>query len=376
MGRLEELAKRKKRKEEQNGDIEEFWKEFCKRASEGQVIPIISNSMRTNRIFDVDEDEDLGVSEDTIKEKDVDDRTIEEELAAIWANQLGYPMDEKHKMAQVAQYNRVRAFDDQQAKTNYLEFLKKIALLVAEEDNAVDTGRVETLREELSEASFADIADALRYPRFSEGQADPLLILARLNLPIYVTTSYHGFMERALAAAGRQSRTQICYWTGEPIEFRPEDEDYRIDSDFVPTSEKPLVFHLFGFEKYPETLVLSEDDYLDFLVKISQDTSQEKPIIPLYLQKALTQSSLLLMGYRVQDWDFRVLYRGIIKPETNSLRKFSVAIQLNPKEQKGLVPNEDVQRYLEKYFGPSFRVIWLENNDFIRELWAEWERWR
>ena len=40
------------------------------------------------------------------------------------------------------------------------------------------------------------------------------------------------------------------------------------DPLYEPTPEAPLVFHLFGLERFPETLVLSIDDYLDVLVRV------------------------------------------------------------------------------------------------------------
>jgi hypothetical protein len=57
--------------------------------------------------------------------------------------------------------------------------------------------------------------------------------------------------------------------------------------------------------------VLTEDDYLDFLVKVSWDNT----VIPPRIAEALTDSSLLLLGYHLQDWDFRVMFRGSDQPQ-------------------------------------------------------------
>ncbi len=178
-----------------------------------------------------------------------------------------------------------------------------------------------------------------------------------------------------MAANGRTPRAQICFWSGEPVEFA--DDRHRVDPDFVPSAEEPLVYHLYGLETYPESLVLSEDDYLDFLARIVRDTSQKNPIVPRYLRKALTQSSLLLLGYRLQDWDFRVLFRGVLSTTPGSLRKFSVALQLAPEEQHAIVSAAEAKEYLEKYFGSSnFNVEWGSSTRFVQKLWEAWNQWR
>ncbi len=46
----------------------------------------------------------------------------------------------------------------------------------------------------------------------------------------------------------------------------------------------------------------TEDDYLDFLCAISGDLS----LLPPRIQEAFTDTSLLFLGHRIADWDFRV----------------------------------------------------------------------
>ena len=113
----------------------------------------------------------------------------------------------------------------------------------------------------------------------------------------------------------------------------------------------------------PESLVLTEDDYLDFLVNISSDQA----LLPLRIQRALTGASLLFIGYRLADWSFRVLYRGLISSMEASLRRISVAVQLPPEDQ-------DVQNYLAEYFGNiNVKVYWGTARDFSAELRERWE---
>ena len=210
----------------------------------------------------------------------------------------------------------------------------------------------------------------LDYPQFPEGQENPLRLLARLPLPVYITTSFYDFLERALVAEGRQPFTQVCFWTRQVVNPDPQ---HVTDYNFVPSEQQPLVYHLFGLEKYPATLVLSEADFLDFLLRITQDTDTQNPIIPIYLKGKLSASSLVLAGYRLRDWDFRVLYRIV---RDSPLHPFSMLVQIDPKQTSGITDSEEARKYLEEYFRESFKIQWSDPNDFVNQLWEEWNKWR
>ena len=389
---------------------QDFWRDLNLRIKSGQVIPIISDSVRTERIFDLDydydldlrtedgsfhapdmeaEDDDLHTSDRETgdggghsldkDEKDNDlhaaSLNVEEELAEVWAERIGYPLvHDKHRLARVAVYNRVCCLDEEQAKTNYLRFLKTLLLEDAEEDGEV-ADLVPDLREQQDSLSFSAIASQLGYPKYASADDDPLRLLARLPLPIYITTSFHDFMERALADEKRPYRTQICFLKGPPLRLEPE---HQPDPTYVPSPKKPVVYHLHGFEDYASSLILSEDDYLDFLVRVSEEgKDSHEPLIPLYLTGALTESSLMLLGYRLHDWDFRVVFRGLIKAKHVSLRKFGLAIQLDPAEQREIKDSEKAREYLETYFQPEkFIVDWGTTDRFVKGLYRRYNNWR
>jgi hypothetical protein len=352
MSRLKQKAERR-RQEAQNQEQVGFWPELCRRIDAGQVIPIISNSVFNDHIFDMDGDGILGISSG---DENPQGWSIEEQLADAWAYEVRFPLTEQHWLPRVALFDRVvNSRDDLDGKTRYLDWLKDSLLTLAEDDEEVDPDTLEELRDDLQQNSFADIAVELGYPRPVQGIADPLALMARLKLPIYITTSPFDFLERAIMAERRQPRTQVCFWSEEPVTYL--DAEHKTDYDFTPTAENPLVYHLFGLEAYPESMVLNEDDYLDFLAKISKDMVQKRPLLPLYLRKAITQSSLILLGYRLRDWDFRVMYRGLIN-------------------QNRAASAEQICTYLEKYFGGSnFTVEWDSSHGFMDALWEAWQRW-
>lgn len=372
MSRLKARAEQKAnlaKQQEQAG----HWLELCRRIEAGQVIPIVSNSIFNDQIFDIDGDGMLGISS---SETNPNNWNIQEQLSDAYAAEINYPLNEQHRLALVTLFDRVfNGPDDSAAKTRYLNWLKDALLFLAEDDPQVSSDQIEELRDEIKHNNFGQIATELGYPRPNAGQVDSLQLLARLKLPIYITTSPFNFLERAILNDNTMPRTQICFWAEEPVKFK--DDSHKTDYSYEPTPQNPVVYHLFGLEDYPKSMVLTEDDYLDFLVAISRDTSQEKPILPLYLRRALTQSSLILLGYRLRDWDFRVMFRGLINATPSSLRMFNLAIQLDPTDQDRAVSSEQIRDYLDNYFGSSnFTVEWATTNGFVKRLWEEWQRWR
>ena len=99
-------------------------------------------------------------------------------------------------------------------------------------------------------------------------------LLAELPLPIYMTTNYDDFMFRALLARKKNVQKELCRWN-KSIQEQPS----LFDMGFVPTPENPVVYHLHGHKDHVGSLVLTEDDYLEFLVSISSNDQPNNRVI-------------------------------------------------------------------------------------------------
>lgn len=351
--------------------------------SGGTIVPVISNSFRMNEIF-----RSITTLTDKIPKTPISSDeylTVHEQLTKEWANEINYPLPDDYNLARVAQYFQVQEKNTVNAKTKYLNFLKKYLLANASKDYE---SIVADLRIRTEERTFSEIVTRLEYPHFPPEFIDPLTQLANLPLPIYITTSYYNFLERALEQAGKGSmvkvgnaeirkvRTQVLSWSGGKAR-KPD----LPDPEFSPSPEEPVVYHLFGLENYPPTLVLSEDDYMNFLMSVAQEksrpqTAEEKnPAIPTVLRDALSQSQLLILGYNLQDWEFRVLFRFILefRPPVDSPR--SPVIQLKPRPKK-IDDEKRTLRYLYEYFDKQqFSVKWTSAESYIQKLADEWDRY-
>ena len=184
-----------------------------------------------------------------------------------------------------------------------------------------------------------------------------------------MTTSYHVFLERALIDEHKEPRTQVIFWeTGREYDDAVAAKHYP-DPTFNPTPTNPAVYHLFGLENYPGSLVLSEDDYMKFLISVVSDTDTQRPIVPPRLRRALASCHLLLMGYHLSDWDFRVLFRFILNYRQSEVAKQGIFIQLKPKEEI-----RQLLDYLRRYFNmKKFEIEWRSPEEFVQSLWEEWK---
>lgn len=318
------------------------WKEtIIDRIKDGKVVPIISNSFMNDLVFG-----------------------SHQRLIQGWAKYIRYPLvNQAHDLAKIAQYESVsqidgnQGVDEDRVKEKYLKFLSWALASMAKRDPNIPVETQNELEEQTKELTVSGVAWKLNYPSLDSSRENPLLLLADLPLPIYLTTSYHDFLEAALRyKAGKEPRTEVYRWH-EGLRHLPSIFDR--ERDYQPSPQQPLVYHLHGFDRHPESLVLTEDDYLDFLVNVSGT------VLPRVME-ALTQSSLVMLGYSLASWDFRVLFRGLIKPRPKRLT--SVAIQLEE--------NDTEKEYLQKYLRQvRFEVEWLDPEDphrFIRELHQGW----
>ena len=255
------------------------------------------------------------------------------ELALRWADEFEFPLSDSTNLGQVAQFI------------------------------AIERGGI------FPKKLFRWLLQDTESPDFSE-PSEPHGALADLRLPIYITTNYDRFMFEALQSRGVSPSRRVCGWN-ELIRERPS-----AIVDDAPKPTNPLVYHLHGHCKEPHSMVLTEDDYLEFLVRLSKDGSER--LLPPVVRAALAETSLLFVGYSLADWDFRVLFRGLIGSLGATLGSMSIAVQLDPPARH---PSEHwlvrAQEYVQDYFKEiqklSVRVYWGDARKFSCELSERWK---
>ncbi|MGH3693654.1 MAG: SIR2 family NAD-dependent protein deacylase [Pseudonocardiaceae bacterium] len=195
---------------------------------------------------------------------------------------------------------------------------------------------------------------------------EPHALLAKFPLPVYLTTNYDDFMVRALEHAGKRPYAATCPWyKGAPPSGL---------KDSVLSADTPIVYHLHGrcmqnSRRTSESLVLTESDYLEFLVNLGSDRAADgKNFIPTPILPSFTERPLLFIGYSLRDLTFRVIFEGLRNAVPRVQRRQHVSVQL-PLVNKGGVADDRVKDYLVKYFRTlDICVYWGSAEEFCTEL--------
>ena len=102
--------------------------------------------------------------------------------------------------------------------------------------------------------------EGVALPDFTD-VSEPHAALSRFPLPVYITTNFDSLMVKALTAQGREPRQVICPWyPGAPFNKK--------DSVLHKGQDRPIVYHLHGHAGVPRSLVVTEDDYVEFLAAL------------------------------------------------------------------------------------------------------------
>ena len=272
-----------------------------------------------------------------------------------------YPLEDSHQLAQVAQYLAIEnEFQDELYPKNILS-------------------------QEIKNIEPPDFS-------LDENRNTPYAVLADLNLPIYITTNYDYFMEKALLSRGKEPVTEICRWNESLYRYTKEagicsvfdkgkadgeyEEEHTIKPEYSPNSKpyrpstrEPLVYHLHGIVDEPQSMVLTERDYIDFAINLNKN--DEKITVPTPVRTALARSSLLFVGYRLEDITFRVIFQGVIRMLGDIRRPFSIAVQVPP------LFEEKAMAYLNQYTKNVFdaNICLTSLKGFVSTLREKWDKY-
>lgn len=255
------------------------------------------------------------------------------ELALRWADEFKYPLADRDDLAQVAQFMAIT------------------------EDAQSPKERVSELCTNVKPAEALQPGDAYD-------------IISDLDLPVYITTNYDDLLLHALRNKRKTPQPFLCPW--HPSLHEQAGETY----NYVPSPENPVVYYLHGSARELASIVITEDDYLDFILWITQHWQDQPNVshIATAVKGALARNSLLFIGYSQKDWTFRVLMRTIRETGLN-LAMRHVAVQLSPLNADATEVDQDkVSNYLTSYFaqgrGNPVTLYWGKADSFLKDLQA------
>jgi len=256
------------------------------------------------------------------------------ELSRALAAEFGYPLTDKDDLSRVVQF---MALDARDAVFPKQEILKRFS--------------------------------TCGYPNFSGNE--PHHVLASMPLPVYLTTNYDDFMVKALEASQRKPHRDFCRWKPD---LAGHPSIWQADPGYRPSPDQPIVYHLHGCNMLADSMVATEDDYIEFIYNIAKSGSMTKTVdrswemLPPAIMTSISNHCLMFIGYRLLDWNFRIIFRWLVLSLRRTQTRLKISVQLSPTSDQH--SDEKAQAYLRDYFHHVFdvTVFWGTADQFVSEL--------
>ncbi len=255
-----------------------------------------------------------------------------QKIAADWAEEFDYPLEEEPTLPQVAQY---------------------LAVTI---DAMFPKDRIKKKFAAAKEHDF--------------GGEDPYEFLANQPFRYYIDCYYDNFLYDALKKHPFRAdgvKRDFARW-----DQRLQDEVSEFGIDFEPheNAGQTALFHMFGYADNPASLVVTQHDYLAFLENVSRDNSSK--VIPPIIEYALTKTYLLFLGFNLFDLDLLILLQALdqrIKKNPNWGFRPHISVQFVNMPTGDETKEQSVEKYLRKYFGMlDISVCWGTCDSFIKKI--------
>lgn len=206
---------------------------------------------------------------------------------------------------------------------------------VVPHDSVSDLQRVSLCYETTQGLGRKSLIDALtRYLEVGKEPSPLLRMLAALPFKIILTTNYDRLFEKALHGCGKQVEALI-YDPIPGIQAKDSVEDSMPD--------RPLLFKIYGDLTRPESVVITDEDYIGFVQRMSE-TEATHPLPPT-VRFRMRKWPMLFVGYSLRDYNLRLLIRTLLwKVDPSTIpRSYSVDPYPDPlilkvwQNQRGLV---------------------------------------
>ncbi|MCL4704852.1 CHAT domain-containing protein [bacterium] len=280
------------------------------------------------------------------------------EVALRWSKEFDYPLGRNTDLPNVAQF----------MATYIGQRYPHISLREVLIEDLLNREGVKD-RDRFLGNSLTQVIDKIAERHFDQDENEPHRILAALPFSTYITSNYDSFMTAALQWSGKKPQRKSCRWR---IDFEEDLANHERYQEMKGTLQEPLVFHMFGHDDDLDSLVLTEDDHLDFLRAIAANSE----CIPRQIHADIANSMLLFLGYTLGKLDCRVLYRGIVAHLKPSAYGRIAVLQIDP-DQNDAPRRKELIQFVEKYCrqaGLNIEVYWGTVRSFLTELHNQWKK--
>ncbi|PKN93625.1 MAG: hypothetical protein CVU44_09770 [Chloroflexi bacterium HGW-Chloroflexi-6] len=285
------------------------------------------------------------------------------DIARVWASAFRYPMApfDRDTLPKVAQYlatdkGEAVPFDE------YEEIVQRTLRKNFQAELAPDVAKKKYVEPDI-------LMKTIGTKQRAANPLDAYRVLASLPFPLYITANPDRLLEDALEEAGRKPEVMISPWNAR---LASRKTIFDLEPGYEPSADRPLVFYLFGRWNDRSSLVLTEDEYIKYLIGFTSN----KAFVPEQVRLALSDTLLLFLGFQTDEWAFRVIFHSILAQAGSELlgQYAHIAVQIEPHDERTLEPLR-ARRYLEKYFikGANINLFWGRAEDYLAGLIQKWE---
>ncbi len=144
-------------------------------------------------------------------------------------------------------------------------------------------------------------------------------VLAQLSqLRVVITTNYDKLLEHEIDRYGRLLTRHVH-------DQRDSKTGHFQGTVFFGENSKEIILHkMHGTIEDPGTMIITESDYIRYLAQL---TNADQGMPEYFRKTIIPQFTLLFLGYSLSDWNFRVIWEGVLSsyPVTSSA-KWSYAL--------------------------------------------------
>lgn len=168
--------------------------------------------------------------------------------------------------------------------------------------------------------------------------------LAALRFPLVITTNYDNLYEKAIDAVNKKRAIEAARAKGEPIDEQAIEAATRGQYNLciynrdktVETRDcerhldpaRPYLLKIHGDISVPRSIVITDEDYIHFVMRMS-DKDPHHPVGPNVVTH-LIQNNILFIGYRLTDYNLRLLFKTLRWKKDAEDVPTSFAIDLDP----------------------------------------------
>ncbi len=150
----------------------------------------------------------------------------------------------------------------------------------------------------LGRSSLVDFLDT--HLKVGKKPSPILKMLAALPFRIIVTTNYDQLLENALVESEKHPVIFV---------YNPHLDEPTPDMAEDPTAERPLVFKMYGDIDRPDSIVITDEDYITFSQRMSAREALHP--VPQIIRFRMRMWPTLFVGYSLRDYNLRLLFRSL-----------------------------------------------------------------